>query len=208
MTRSSHIRMKKKKRANKNTKGVTVKGVDNLLVRFARCCNPVPGDEIITFAPFFPEYSVFIENAGAKKVVVNTTPPDFTVDFEALGAALNKNTAAVLINFPNNPTGAVINKDEAKRLGELLREKSDELSKPIYLISDEPYRELSYDAPAPFMPGYYENTIVDYSFSKSLSVPGERIGYIFVPSSAADSSAWFQRHLLLRIRRLLSCPWQ
>lgn len=157
----------------------------SLTVTLKAICEP--GDEVVVLAPFFPEYSVFIENAGAKKVVVNTAPPDFTVDFEALGAAINKNTAAVLINFPNNPTGAVINKDEAKRLGELLREKSDALSKPIYLISDEPYRELSYEAPAPFMPCFYENTIVDYSFSKSLSVPGERIGYIFVPSSAADS---------------------
>ena len=143
-----------------------------------------PDDEVIVLSPFFPEYSVFIENAGAKKTVVNTLPPDFTLDISALKKAINKNTAAVLINFPNNPTGAVITEEQAKCLGELLREKSAEFSKPIYLISDEPYRELCYGTSSPFMPKYYENTIVDYSFSKSLSVPGERIGYIFVPSAA------------------------
>ena len=145
------------------------------------------GDEVVVLAPFFPEYSVFIENAGAKKVVVNTVPPDFTLDFDALKSAINKKTAAVLINFPNNPTGAVITDDEARRLGDLLREKSAEFSKPVYLISDEPYRELCYGAPSPFMPKYYENTVVDYSFSKSLSLPGERIGYIFVPSTVQDA---------------------
>ena len=144
------------------------------------------GDEVIVLAPFFPEYSVFIENAGAKRVTVNCAPPDFTIDFSALEKAINKNTAAVLINFPNNPTGAVISKDEAKRLGTLLKAKSDELGKPVYLISDEPYRELCYGEPAPFMPKHYDNTIVDYSFSKSLSLPGERIGYIFVPATVKD----------------------
>lgn len=145
------------------------------------------GDEVIVLAPFFPEYSVFIENAGAKRVTVNTLPPDFTIDIGAIENAINKNTAALLINFPNNPTGAVINKTEAKRLGELLRKKSAEFSRTIYLISDEPYRELCYGEPAPFMPNYYENTVVDYSFSKSLSLPGERIGYIFVPEAVAHS---------------------
>lgn len=139
------------------------------------------GDEVVVLAPFFPEYSVFIENAGAKRVTVNCAPPDFTIDFTALEAAINQKTAALLINFPNNPTGAVISEAEAKRLGELLSRKSAELSKPVYLISDEPYRELSYGEPAPFMPKFYANTVVDYSFSKSLSLPGERIGYIFVP---------------------------
>lgn len=145
------------------------------------------GDEVVVLAPFFPEYSVFIENAGAKKVIVNTLPPDFTLDFDALKSAINEKTAAVLINFPNNPTGAVITEDEAKQLGELLREKSAQFSKPVYLISDEPYRELSYGAPSPFMPKYYENTVLDYSFSKSLSLPGERIGYIFVPSTVCGA---------------------
>lgn len=155
----------------------------SLTVTLKAICEPE--DEVIVLAPFFPEYGVFIENAGAKRVTVNCAPPDFTIDFEALEKAINENTAAVLINFPNNPTGAVINEDEAKRLGKLLREKSAKLSKPVYLISDEPYRELCYGEPAPFMPKYYENTIVDYSFSKSLSVPGERIGYIFVPGTVA-----------------------
>ena len=142
-----------------------------------------PGDEVIVLAPFFPEYSVFIENAGAKKVVVNTKAPDFVIDFGAIEKAVNQKTAAVLINFPNNPTGAVLTESQANELGELLRKKSAELKKPVYLISDEPYRELSYGETAPFMPKFYENTIVDYSFSKSLSLPGERIGYIFVPNT-------------------------
>lgn len=146
-----------------------------------------PGDEVVVLAPFFPEYSVFIENAGAKKVVANTSPPDFTIDFSALESAVNKNTAALLINFPNNPTGAVISEDEARKLAELLKRKSTEFSKVIYLISDEPYRELCYGEPAPFMPKFYENTIVDYSFSKSLSLPGERIGYIFVPDTVKNA---------------------
>lgn len=145
------------------------------------------GDEVIVLAPFFPEYSVFIENAGAKKVAVNTVAPDFTVDFDALKRAINKNTVALLINFPNNPTGAVITEKQAQLLGEILSEKSKELGKPVYLISDEPYRELSYGEPSPFMPKFYDNTIVDYSFSKSLSVPGERIGYIFVPNKAQNA---------------------
>ncbi len=146
-----------------------------------------PGDEVIVLAPFFPEYSVFVENAGAVKKVVNTLEPDFTIDFEALESAINVRTVAVLINFPNNPTGAVLTTDEAKKIGEILRSKSEEFSHAVYLISDEPYRELAYEAESPFMPNFYENTIVDYSFSKSLSLPGERIGYIFVPSSCKDN---------------------
>ncbi|MBR4761959.1 MAG: pyridoxal phosphate-dependent aminotransferase [Clostridia bacterium] len=146
-----------------------------------------PGNEVIVLAPFFPEYSVFIDNCGAKKVVVNTVAPDFTVDFKALAVAITEKTAAVLINFPNNPTGAVINSGEAEQLAKLLREKSAEFKKPVYLISDEPYRELSYGEPSPFMPNFYENTVVDYSFSKSLSLPGERIGYIFVPRTLAGA---------------------
>lgn len=164
---------------------ITCGAAASLTITLKAICEP--GDEVIVLAPFFPEYSVFIENANAKKVVVNTLAPDFTIDLEALAAAINSNTAAVLINFPNNPTGAVLTAEEAKCLGKLLREKSGELGKSIYLISDEPYRELSYVEPAPFMPRFYENTIVDYSFSKSLSLPGERIGYIFVPQTVSGA---------------------
>ena len=158
----------------------------SLTITLKAICNP--GDEVIVLAPFFPEYSVFIENAGAKRVTVDTAPPDFTVDFDALKRAINRNTVAVIINFPNNPTGAVLSEDEAKKLGKLLSDSSNELDRPIYLISDEPYRELCYGNSSPFMPKYYDNTIVDYSFSKSLSLPGERIGYIFVPSAAKDGA--------------------
>lgn len=157
----------------------------SLTVTLKAICEP--GDEVIVLAPFFPEYSVFIENAGAVRVTVNTVAPDFTIDIGALEAAINKNTAALLINFPNNPTGAVINTTEAERLGELLRKKSAEFSRAIYLISDEPYRELCYGEPVPFMPKYYENTVVDYSFSKSLSLPGERIGYIYIPETVSGN---------------------
>lgn len=146
-----------------------------------------PGDEVVVLAPFFPEYSVFIENAGAVKRVVNTVAPDFNIDFDALESSINEKTVAVLINFPNNPTGAVLSADEAKKIGDILTSKSEQFSHTVYLISDEPYRELSYEAASPFMPSFYNNTIVDYSFSKSLSLPGERIGYIFVPSSCEDS---------------------
>ena len=145
-----------------------------------------PGDEVMVLSPYFPEYSVFIENAGAVKKTVPTLPPDFTLDFAALESAISEKTVALLINFPNNPTGATLSAAEAEKLGELLRAKSYELHRPIYLICDEPYRELSYGEPSPFMPNYYANTIIDYSFSKSLSVPGERIGYIFMPSSVQD----------------------
>ncbi|MBO4693521.1 MAG: pyridoxal phosphate-dependent aminotransferase [Clostridia bacterium] len=157
----------------------------SLTITLKAICNP--GDEVIVLSPFFPEYSVFIENAGAKRVEVKALPPDFTLDFNALENAITVNTVAVLINFPNNPTGAVLNEDEAKRLSSVLEKRSQEYSKAIYLISDEPYRELSYEEEVPFMPNYYKNTIVDYSFSKSLSVPGERIGYIFVPSVVHES---------------------
>lgn len=151
----------------------------SLTITLKAICNP--GDEVIVLAPFFPEYSVFIENAGAVKTVVSTSAPDFKLDFDALSEAISKKTAAVIVNFPNNPTGAVLDNTEAAKLAEVLNKKSAEFSHPIYLISDEPYRELSYESPAPFLPKYYKNTIVDYSFSKSLSLPGERIGYIFVP---------------------------
>lgn len=139
------------------------------------------GDEVILLAPFFPEYRVFAERAGFKCVVVNCCEPDFQIDIEALGNAINKNTKAIIINSPNNPTGVVFSEETIIQLSSLLNKKQQEYSKDIFLISDEPYRELVYgDVKVPFPAKYYNNTIVCYSFSKSLSLPGERIGYIFV----------------------------
>ncbi len=135
------------------------------------------GDEFIVIAPFFPEYRVFVEGAGGTLIVV---PSDahFHLDFEALKAAIGKHTKAVILNSPNNPTGAVLTAEELKQLGALLDQKSLEKGEPIFLIADEPYRELTYGAEVPCPMNFYHETIVCYSFSKSLSLAGERIGYI------------------------------
>ncbi len=149
-----------------------------------------PGDEFIVLAPYFPEYKMFIESgAGAKCVVVPPSVQDFQIDFDALAQALHARTKAVVINSPNNPSGAVYSEQTIRRLAGLLAEKEEQYGHPIYLVSDEPYREIIYDGiEAPFVPRYYENTIVCYSYSKSLSLPGERIGYVLVPPQAADSA--------------------
>lgn len=146
-----------------------------------------PGDEFITFTPFFPEYRVFVEAAGASLVGVKTREKDFQVDAERFLEALTPNTKAVIINSPNNPSGVVFSEDTIVGLCHIMREKSKEYGHPIYLISDEPYRELVYDdIKVPYLINYYENTLVCYSFSKSLSLPGERIGYIAVSDQMED----------------------
>ena len=146
-------------------------------------------DEIVVFAPYFPEYKMFIESgAGAKCVIVPPSIADFQIDFDAFAARLNEHTKAVVVNSPNNPSGAVYSEQTIRQLAEMLREKENEYGHPIYLISDEPYREIVYDGTeVPFVPNFYEDTIVCYSYSKSLSLPGERIGYVLVPPAAADS---------------------
>ena len=144
--------------------------------------------EIVAIAPFFPEYKVFAEGAGAKFRIVPADTKSFQIDFEKLEETINANTSAVIINSPNNPSGAVYTEDTITKLSELLTAKSNEFSHPIYIISDEPYRELVYgDINVPYVPKYYNDTVVCYSYSKSLSLPGERIGYVYVPSSATDS---------------------
>ncbi|MBQ8394225.1 MAG: pyridoxal phosphate-dependent aminotransferase [Clostridia bacterium] len=146
------------------------------------------GDEFIVFAPYFPEYAVFVSTAGAKLTVL---PSDEKMqpDFEALEKALNPHVKGVLINSPNNPSGAVYGVETMQKLTSVLKAKSEEYGKPIYLISDEPYRELIYDqetvVPCPM--AYYHNTVVCYSYSKSLSTPGERIGYIAVNPKAENA---------------------
>ena len=147
------------------------------------------GDEFIVFAPFFPEYRVFVNGAGAKLTVLPSDEKTMQPDFEALEKALNPHVKGVLINSPNNPSGVVYGEEMIKKLGDMLAKKSAEYGAPIYLISDEPYRELIYDTatvvPCPMK--YYDNTIVCYSYSKSLSLPGERVGYIAVNPKAADA---------------------
>lgn len=140
-----------------------------------------PDDEVILLAPYFPEYRVFVERTGAVVVSVLSDTKTFQPDFEALEAAITEKTAAIIVNSPNNPTGAVLTEENAVRLADLLRRASDRVGHPIYLIADEPYRELVYgDVTVPYLPNYYNNTLVCYSFSKSLSLPGERIGYVMV----------------------------
>lgn len=150
-----------------------------------------PCDEIIVFAPFFPEYKMWVEScAGAKCVVIPAQIEDFQIDFATLEARMNGNTKALIINSPNNPCGVIYSADTITRLSSLLERKSEQYGHPIYLISDEPYREIVYGGEkVNFIAPAYRNTVVCYSFSKSLSMPGERIGYILVPDcldNAAD----------------------
>lgn len=158
----------------------------------ALCCAlsalSCPGDTFITFAPYFPEYKVFVESAGAELVTVPADIEDFQIDFAAFDQALTPNTKGVIINSPNNPTGVVYSEATIQKLAQVLTEKSKEYGHTIWLISDEPYREIVYrDTPLPWVPNYYPNTLVCYSYSKSLSLPGQRIGYVLVPSQAEDA---------------------
>ncbi len=142
----------------------------------------VPGDEFITFTPFFPEYRVFVEAAQAKLVTVPSREGDFQLDEKAFLQAITPKTKAVIINSPNNPSGVVLTEASIQKLSDILEEKQKEYGHEIYIITDEPYRELVYDpqVKVPYLLHYYDNTIVGYSFSKSMSLPGERIGYIVV----------------------------
>lgn len=147
-----------------------------------------PGDEFITIAPFFPEYEVWVTTAGAELAVVPADTGNFQIDFDALERLIGPKTKGIIINSPNNPSGTVYSEETVRRLAELLEQKEKEYGTSIYLLSDEPYREIVYDGvTVPFVPNYYKNTLVCYSYSKSLSLPGERIGYIMVPDEAEDS---------------------
>ena len=152
------------------------------------CC-PGMGDEVVVFAPYFPEYKVFIEGAGANMTLIPADVEAFQIDFAALEAALSEHTKAVIVNSPNNPCGAVYSEETVKKLATILETYSAKFGHPIYLISDEPYREIVYDKTmVPFLPNYYKDTLVCYSWSKSLSLPGERLGYVLVPDSVTDAS--------------------
>lgn len=148
-----------------------------------------PGDEFIAIAPFFPEYQCFVEKgAGARLVIAEADTAAFQIDFERLEKAITPHTKAVIINSPNNPSGAVYSVKTIQTLAALLTEKSAAFGRPIFLISDEPYRELVYGGVrVPFITKYYKNTLVCYSYSKSLSLPGERIGYVLVPDELEDA---------------------
>lgn len=152
-----------------------------------------PGDEVVVIAPFFPEYKCWIEHtAKAKCVVVPADTGGFQICFDAFSHALTPHTKAVIINSPNNPSGAVYSEETIQRLAAVLEQKSEEFGHPIFLVSDEPYREILYDGRQyPFVTKYYKNTFVCYSYSKSLSVPGERIGYVLVPDEVEGASDAF-----------------
>ncbi len=147
----------------------------------------VPGGELLTIAPYFPEYKPFAQEAGLIFKVVPPDVPAFQVKLDAVEAMLTPHTQAVLVNSPNNPSGVVYTRQTLQDLAGLLTRKGREYGHPIYIISDEPYRELAYGVEVPFLPLIYPNTVICYSYSKSLSLPGERIGYVYVPQAAQDS---------------------
>ena len=162
-------------------------GAAGAIAHAVRCVTE-PDDEVLTFAPYFPEYGPYINLTGAKLKVVPADTKNFQIHFEAFAEMLTEKVMAVLINTPNNPSGAVYSTETIKKLAEILREKSKQYGHEIYLISDEPYREILFEGvDAPYVAAYYENTLTCYSFSKSLSLPGERIGYVAVNPACTDA---------------------
>lgn len=152
----------------------------------------VPGAEFIAIAPYFPEYMPFVTGCGGIFRSVPAQIPDFGIDLAALESAITPHTQAVIVNSPNNPSGAVYRQETLERLADLLTRKSREVGHPIYIIADEPYRELVYGGiQVPFLPKLYPDTVVCYSYSKSLSLPGERIGYVYVPRQAQEHDALY-----------------
>ena len=148
----------------------------------------VPGGEILAIAPYFPEYKPFVEEAGLTFRVVPADMEAFQINFDALKKMINHNTQAIILNSPNNPSGVVYTTETLKKLRRIITDKIMDIGKSIYIISDEPYRELAYDGvEVPFIPSIYSDTIVCYSYSKSLSLPGERIGYVYVPERCTES---------------------
>lgn len=164
---------------------MTVGAAGGINVIFKTLLNP--DDEVITFAPFFGEYRSYVANYGGKLVIVSPNTTDFQPNLSEFKEKITSRTKAVIINSPNNPTGVIYSEATIIKLAEILREKQKEFATDIYLVSDEPYRELAYDnAEVPYLTKYYANTIVGYSFSKSLSLPGERIGYLVIPDEVSD----------------------
>ena len=148
--------------------------------------------EVIAIAPFFPEYKPFIESSGNKFVMVPADTTSFQIDLAALESLVNEHTQAIIINSPNNPSGVVFSQETLEKVGAILGAAAEKYGHPIYIIADEPYRELVYDGvEVPFIPNVYKDTIVCYSWSKSLSLPGERIGYVMVADDVTDSKELF-----------------
>ncbi len=146
-----------------------------------------PGEEVIVSAPYFMEYRSYVSNYDGKLISIPGLAGSFQLDLDAIENSINKKTKAIIINSPNNPTGVIYTRESLEKLAEILRRKNAELGIDVVLVSDEPYRELSYDGyEVPFLTNIYENTIICYSFSKSLSLPGERIGYLAVSDKIAD----------------------
>ena len=165
---------------------MTVGAAASISICFKALANE--GDEFITFAPFFPEYQCFVEAAGGKLVVVTAKEDDFQIDFTQFEKLCNERTKAVIVNSPNNPSGVIYSEETIQKLVECLEKKQKEYGHAIYLISDEPYREIVYDGcQVPFLTKYYNNTFICYSFSKALSLPGERIGYVIVPDEMENA---------------------
>ena len=162
-------------------------GAAGALAHAIRCVTE-PGDEVITFAPYFPEYVPYVDGTGAVLKVVPADITSFQINFDALLEMMNPNVQAILINSPNNPSGIVYSTETITHLAQILTEKQEEYGHDIYLISDEPYREIVFEGPdSPFISKFYDNTICCYSFSKSLSLPGERIGYVAVNPKCKDA---------------------
>lgn len=162
-------------------------GAAGALAHAIRCVSE-PGDEILTFAPYFPEYNPYVNMTGAVLRAVPADTESFQINFERLEEMLSGQTAAVLLNTPNNPSGAVYSAQTLTRLGELLRKKQEQYGHDIFILSDEPYREIVFDnVKAPYVSKFYDNTLSCYSYSKSLSLPGERIGYVAVNPKCTDA---------------------
>lgn len=160
-------------------------------IAISLCAITNPGDEVVTVSPYFPEYKTWTETARCTLVEVPAVEPSFQMDLDAIEAAINGRTSAVILNTPNNPTGAVYPREALEGLADMLRRKEAELGRKIFLISDEPYRELVYGAEVAYIPSLYDDTIVCYTWSKSLSLPGERIGYIHVNEAIEGDDAVF-----------------
>jgi len=184
---ASHIRAKFGANVQADNIYMTCGAAASLCITLRALCED--NDEFVIIAPYFPEYKVFIEAQGGKVVCAPCNESNFQIDINALERAITPHTKAVIINSPNNPCGVIYNQSTLQSLCEMLKQKSNEYKHPIFIISDEPYRELAYnDAPVPYIMNFYADSIVCYSYSKSLSLPGERIGYIAVNPDAQNSN--------------------
>ena len=173
---------------HKNNIFMTIGAASAISLCFRALTDYKVGDEIMVCAPYFPEYKCFIEGAGVTVTEIKADIKDFQINFAELEAKLNEHTRAIIINSPNNPTGVVYSEDTLKKLASILEEASNKYGRPIYIISDEPYREIVFGGKVvPYVPHFYKNTLVCYSYSKSLSLPGERVGYIAFTDEIDDA---------------------